>query len=65
LRGIFQGLANKEIGTRLRVSEATVKAALQQLFRKNNVNTRGQLVRIAMEKYKEELTLPSNRAKDG
>jgi two-component system nitrate/nitrite response regulator NarL len=65
LRGIFQGLANKEIGTRLRVSEATVKAALQQLFRKNNVNTRGQLVRIAMEKYQEALSLPSNQGRDG
>lgn len=55
LRGIFQGLPNKEIGIRLHVSEATVKAVLQRLFRKHNVSTRGQLVRIAMEKYRNEL----------
>lgn len=55
LRGIFQGLPNKEIGVSLDVSEATVKAVLQRLFRKNNVSTRGQLVRIAMEKYRTEM----------
>lgn len=55
LRGVFQGLPNKEIGVSLRVSEATVKAVLQRLFRKNNVSTRGQLVRIAMEKYRTEM----------
>jgi two-component system nitrate/nitrite response regulator NarL len=55
LQGIFQGLANKEISARLKISEGAVKAVLQQLFRKNGVNTRGQLVRVAMEKYREQL----------
>jgi DNA-binding NarL/FixJ family response regulator len=49
LQGVFEGLANKEIGGRLGVSENAVKATLQQLFRKTNVRTRSQLVRIALE----------------
>jgi DNA-binding NarL/FixJ family response regulator len=49
LQGIFEGLANKEIGARLGVSESAVKATLQQLFRKTGVRTRSQLVRIALE----------------
>jgi DNA-binding NarL/FixJ family response regulator len=49
LQGIFEGLANKEIGTRLGVSESAVKAILQQLFRKTGVRTRAQLVRVALE----------------
>lgn len=49
LQGVFEGLANKEIGARLGVSESAVKATLQQLFRKTNVRTRSQLVRIALE----------------
>jgi two-component system nitrate/nitrite response regulator NarL len=56
LQGIFQGLANKEISARLKISEGAVKAVVQQLFRKNRVSTRGQLVRVAMEKYREQLT---------
>lgn len=49
LQGVFEGLSNKEIGARLRVSESSVKAALQQLFQKTGVRTRSQLVRIALE----------------
>jgi DNA-binding NarL/FixJ family response regulator len=49
LRGIFEGLTNKEIGALAGVSESSVKATLQQLFRKNRVRTRAQLVRIALE----------------
>jgi DNA-binding NarL/FixJ family response regulator len=49
LQGVFEGLANKEIGVRLGISESAVKATLQQLFRKTNVRTRSQLVRIALE----------------
>jgi DNA-binding NarL/FixJ family response regulator len=49
LQGVFEGLANKEIGVRLGISESAVKAALQQLFRKTNVRTRSQLVRIALD----------------
>jgi DNA-binding NarL/FixJ family response regulator len=49
LQGVFEGLANKEIGARLGLSESAVKATLQQLFRKTRVRTRSQLVRIALE----------------
>jgi DNA-binding NarL/FixJ family response regulator len=34
LRGVFDGLANKEIADKLGISESSVKAALQQLFQK-------------------------------
>jgi DNA-binding NarL/FixJ family response regulator len=49
LRGIFEGLTNKEIGAQLGVSDGAIKATLQQLFQKTGVRTRGQLVRIALE----------------
>ena len=49
LRGIFEGLTNKEIGAQLGVSEGAIKATLQQLFQKTGVRTRSQLVRIAIE----------------
>jgi len=51
LRGVFAGLSNKEIGANLNISEASVKSALQQLFIKTGVRTRGQLVRVALEEY--------------
>jgi DNA-binding NarL/FixJ family response regulator len=37
---VFEGLANKQIADRLRISETTVKASLQQLFAKTGVRTR-------------------------
>lgn len=52
LRGVFEGLSNKEIAARLSISESSVKAALQQLFQKTGVRTRSQLVRIALEEYR-------------
>jgi len=51
LKGVFSGLSNKEIGTQLKISEASVKSALQQLFIKTGVRTRSQLVRVALEEY--------------
>jgi DNA-binding NarL/FixJ family response regulator len=51
LRGIFEGLNNKEIGAQLNISEASVKSALQQLFIKTGVRTRSQLVRVALEEH--------------
>jgi len=50
LRGVFEGLTNKEIAAKLGVSETSVKATLQQLFQKTGVRTRSQLVRIALER---------------
>lgn len=55
LRFLVQGLANKEIATRMGVSESTVKSRLQQLFAKTNVRNRSQLVRVALEQYREFL----------
>jgi len=55
LRHVFEGLANKEIADRLQVSESSVKATLQQLFSKTGVRTRSQLVRTALENYKDQL----------
>jgi two-component system nitrate/nitrite response regulator NarL len=52
---VFEGLANKEIADRLEISESSVKAILQQLFRKTGVRTRSQLVRVALEKYRDQL----------
>jgi two-component system nitrate/nitrite response regulator NarL len=53
LRSVFEGLANKEIAARLKVSESSVKATLQQLFFKTGVRTRSQLVRVALEQYRD------------
>jgi len=55
LRLLVQGLANKEIASRLEISESGVKNALQQLFTKTNVRTRSQLVRVAIEQYRDLL----------
>ena len=49
LQGVFEGLTNKEIGTKIGVSEDSVKATLKYLFRKTGAQTRSQLVRIALE----------------
>jgi two-component system, NarL family, nitrate/nitrite response regulator NarL len=55
LRLVFQGLANKEIGTRLDIAEGAVKASLRQLFKKLSVQTRAQLVKVALENYRDQL----------
>jgi DNA-binding NarL/FixJ family response regulator len=54
LKGVFEGLTNKEIAAQLQVSEGSIKAVMQQLFDKTGVRTRSQLVRIALEKRAEE-----------
>ena len=55
LRLVVQGLANKEIAGRMEISESAVKNTLQQLFAKTHVRTRGQLVRVALERYRDLL----------
>jgi two-component system sensor kinase FixL len=55
LRLLVQGLANKEIASRIEISESAVKNALQQLFSKTDVRTRSQLVRVALERYRDLL----------
>jgi DNA-binding NarL/FixJ family response regulator len=55
LSHVLEGLANKEIAARLGCSESSVKATLQQLFTKTGVRTRSQLVRVALERFSDEL----------
>lgn len=55
LRLLVQGLANKEIAARMEISESAVKNTLQQLFAKASVRTRAQLVRVALEHYRDAL----------
>jgi DNA-binding NarL/FixJ family response regulator len=50
LRGVLEGMSNKEIAGKIGVSLSSVKATLQHLFEKAGVRTRGQLVRIALER---------------
>jgi two-component system, NarL family, nitrate/nitrite response regulator NarL len=49
LQCLVDGLSNRKIGDQIGLSESTVKATLQQLFKKAGVRTRSQLVRIALE----------------
>lgn len=53
LRFVVQGLANKEIADKMQISESSVKNVLQQLFVKTRVRTRAQLVRVALEQYRD------------
>jgi PAS domain S-box-containing protein len=55
LRLLVQGLTNKEIGARLDISESAVKNTMQQLFGKTGVRTRSQLVRVALEEFRNVL----------
>jgi DNA-binding NarL/FixJ family response regulator len=55
LRLLVQGLANKEIANSMGISESAVKNTLQQLFGKTAVRTRSQLVRVALERYRNRL----------
>jgi len=48
-------LLNKEIADKIGVSESSSKATLQQLFAKTGVGSRSQLVRIALERYRDQL----------
>ena len=55
LRFVLEGLSNKEIAGQLQISESYVKAILQSLFEKTGVRTRGQLVRVTLEHYEDQL----------
>lgn len=55
LRYILEGLTNREIGVHLQISEGAVKASLRLLFEKLNVQSRTQLVKVALEQYQDQL----------
>jgi two-component system nitrate/nitrite response regulator NarL len=55
LRGILQGLTNREIAGKLEVSEGAVKASVRHVCEKLGVRTRSQLVKVALEQYKDQL----------
>ena len=58
MRGVLDGLTNKEIALNLNVSESSVKAVIQELFQKAGVRTRSQLVRIAIENHSSDWLKP-------
>jgi two-component system nitrate/nitrite response regulator NarL len=58
LAGLFEGLTNKEIAGKLRISENAVKWVLQQLFEKTGARVRSQLVRIVLERYGKDWLTP-------
>jgi DNA-binding NarL/FixJ family response regulator len=61
LRGILDGLTNKEIAWNLKVSESSIKAVIQELFHKAGVRTRSQLVRIAIERHSSDWLKPETK----
>jgi two-component system nitrate/nitrite response regulator NarL len=55
MRGILQGLTNREIAVKLEISEGAVKASVRHVCEKLGVRTRSQLVKVALEQYKDQL----------
>lgn len=53
LRLVFEGLSNTEIASRLNLTASAVKNTIQQLFSKTGVNKRSQMVRVALEHYRD------------
>lgn len=52
---VLQGLTNREIATKLAISEGAIKASLRHVCAKLGVRTRSQLVKVALEHYKDQL----------
>src|ERR1035438_1948455 len=55
IRLLTQGMKNKAIGAKMGLPEGTVKNIFQQLFTKLSVRSRSQLVRTALEEYRDLL----------
>jgi PAS domain S-box-containing protein len=55
LRLVLEGLSSQEIASRLEMTPSAVKNTLQQLFSKSGVKNRSQLVRVALERYRDLL----------
>jgi DNA-binding NarL/FixJ family response regulator len=46
---------DKKVASRLQSSESAVKRSLRQLFQKTGVRTRSQLVRVALERHRNDI----------
>ncbi len=55
LRYLLQGLTNREMAAKLEISEGAVKASLRHVCEKLGVRTRTQLVKVALEQFKDQL----------
>lgn len=55
LRYLLQGLTNREMAARIDISEGAVKASLRHVGKKLGVRTRAQLVKVALEQFKDQL----------
>ncbi len=55
LRYLLSGLTNREMAAELEISEGAVKASLRHVCDKLGVRTRTQLVKVALEQYKDQL----------
>jgi hypothetical protein len=53
---LVEGFANKEIAARMDISASVVKYTLQQLFARTGVRSRAQLVKVALENYRDLLS---------
>lgn len=55
MRYLLQGLTNRDMAARIEISEGAVKASLRHLCDKLCVRTRTQLVKVALEQFKDQL----------
>lgn len=52
---VLQGLTNRDMAVKLGISEGAIKASMRLVCAKLGVRTRSQLVKVALEYYKEQL----------
>ena len=55
LRMLLDGASNKSISEHMGIGVSHVKFLVRNLFRKTGANTRAQLVRLALERYRDEI----------
>jgi DNA-binding NarL/FixJ family response regulator len=55
LRLVLEGLPNREIASTLEMTGSAVKNTLERLFSKTRAHSRSQLVRVALEQYRDLL----------
>ncbi|MEP6716000.1 MAG: helix-turn-helix transcriptional regulator [Terriglobia bacterium] len=55
IRYLLQGLTNREMAANLEIYEGAVKASLRHVCDKLGVKTRTQLVKVALEQFKDQL----------